>query len=179
MRFTEAARRLTGISCPVFGVSWNPGTADVTFARQVLTYLEDRRVLYAPWNVEVPSHCVDSVIEIRRFLTGVLGQLDDGDDKIVPHLRAMRAACRQFLATTDELRQWAGGTWPWMNGTPGWMFTDALGELRGVFGVHIAQLSAKFGIDIEDDLATCLPAAGEDDSESDLSPHGQRRRRPR
>lgn len=30
MRFTEAARRLTGISCPIFGVSWNPGTDEVT-----------------------------------------------------------------------------------------------------------------------------------------------------
>jgi hypothetical protein len=38
------------------------------------------------------------------------------------------------------------------------MFYDALGELRAVFGVHVAQLSAKFGIDIEDDLATILPA---------------------
>ena len=58
MKFSEVARRLTGISCPIFGVSWNPGESKVTYARQTLTYLEDRRVLYAPWNVEVPEHCV-------------------------------------------------------------------------------------------------------------------------
>lgn len=177
MKFTEAARRLTGISCPIFGVSWNPGTAEVTYARQVLSYLEDRRVLYSPWNVEVPDHCVSSVLEIRHTLTSMLGQLDDKDERIVPHLRAMRAACRQFLATTDELRQWHGGPWPWMNGTPGWMFTDALGELRAVFGIHIAQLSAKFGIDIEDDLASCLPAAADDDSDELDPPRGKRSRR--
>jgi hypothetical protein len=26
MKFSEVARRLTGISCPIFGVSWNPGS---------------------------------------------------------------------------------------------------------------------------------------------------------
>ena len=93
MKFSEVARRLTGISCPIFGVSWNPGVAKVASARRVLTYLEDRRVLYAPWNVEIPEHCVESVLEIRRFLTDQLGQLDDQDEDIVPHLRAMRASC--------------------------------------------------------------------------------------
>lgn len=158
MKFSEVARRLTGISCPIFGVSWNPGEAKVIQARQTLAYLEDRRVLYAPWNVEVPEHCVESILDIRRTLTELLGQLDDQDDVIAPHLRAMRAACRQFLTTTDGLRGGPMGLRPWMDGTPGWMFNDALGELRGVFGVHVAQLSAKFGIDIEDDLATILPA---------------------
>lgn len=175
MRFTEVARRLTGISCPIFGVSWNPGTDEVTYARRVLSYLEDRRVLYAPWNVEIPDHCVASVLEMRRFLTEVLGELDDHDERIAPHLRAMRSASRQFLSRTDELRGWAGGLSSPMMGTPGWQFADALGEFRASCGIHIAQLSAKFGIDIEDELATCLPAAEERDGEP--TPSRSRRRR--
>jgi hypothetical protein len=35
----------------------------------VLTYLQDRRVLYAPWDVEVPEYCMDSALEMQRFLT--------------------------------------------------------------------------------------------------------------
>jgi hypothetical protein len=158
MKFSEVARRLTGISCPIFGISWDPGVAKVASARRVLSYLEDRRVLYAPWNVEIPEHCVDSVLEMRRFLTEQLGQLDDHDENIAPHLQAMRASCRQFLATTDGLRDGPMGLQPGMWGTQGWMFNDALGEMRAVFGIHIAQLSSKFGIDIEDDLAVILPA---------------------
>ena len=77
MKFSEVTRRLTGISCPIFGVSWNPGEAKVKTARRVLAYLEDRRVLYARWNVEVPDHCVDSILDIRRSLTDELRQLDD------------------------------------------------------------------------------------------------------
>jgi hypothetical protein len=56
-------------------VTWNPGEAKIVAARRVLVYLEDRRVLYEPWNVEVPDDCVDSVLQIRRFLTDELGQL--------------------------------------------------------------------------------------------------------
>ena len=168
MRFSEVAHRLTGFSCPIFGASWDPGEAKVAAARRVLVYLEDRRVLFAPWNVEVPEHCVDSIMMIRQFLTDQLGLLDDTDDDLAPHLRAMRAACREFLSITDSLRQQSGGLRPWAAGTPGWKFNDALGELRALFGVHIAQMSAKFGIDVEDELSTILPpAVGDDQGEDD------------
>jgi hypothetical protein len=170
MKFSEVARRLTGISCPIFGLSWNPGVAKVASARQVLTYLEDRRVLYAPWEVEIPEHCVESILEIRHFLTDQLGHLDSHDEDIAPHLRAMRAACRHFLSTSDGLRDGPARLQPWMAGTPGWMFNDALGELRAVFGIHIAQLSAKFGIDIEDELAVILPAEVNDAEDGSEDP---------
>lgn len=150
---------------------------EVASARRVLAYLEDRRVLYAPWNVEVPEHCVDSVLDMRRFLTDQLGQLDDHDEDIAPHLLAMRASCRQFLVITDDLRHGPMGLHPFMPGTPGWMFNDALGELRAVFGVHIAQLSAKFGIDIEDDLAVILPAEVNDVEDASDEPGEHRFRR--
>jgi hypothetical protein len=82
----------------------------------------------------------------------------------------MRAACRAFLHATDELRQ-LGDILPW--GPPGWKFNDALGVLRAIFGVHVAQLSAKFGIDIEDDLATILPPSEHDDK-GDIPPSDKR-----
>jgi hypothetical protein len=59
-----------------------------------------------------------------------------------------------------------------MDGTPGWIFNDALGELRAVFGIHVAQLSAKFGIDIEDSLASILPPEVDDSRDAqDTSRH--------
>jgi hypothetical protein len=51
------------------------------------------------------------------------------------------------------------GQWAALSG----YFNDALGELRAICGVHIGQLSTKFGIDLEDDLATILPALVDDD----------------
>ncbi|MDD5322924.1 MAG: hypothetical protein PHD43_20380, partial [Methylococcales bacterium] len=92
MKFREIANRLTGFSIPIFGVSWNPPETDHSIARRLIAYLEDRRVLYVPSEVEVPSHCVQSVLEIRRVLTKELGVLGAGSD-LTQSISAMRVAC--------------------------------------------------------------------------------------
>ena len=75
MKFKEVISRITGFSVPIFGVSWNPPQPDVTAARRVLVFLEDRRVLYNPYNIEAEDQCIYSVTEIRRFLTEIIGNL--------------------------------------------------------------------------------------------------------
>ncbi len=167
MKFPEVARRLTGFSCPLFGITWDPGVAKVTAARRVLVNMEDRHALFVPYEVEMPEHCVESIIDIRRFLTSELGQLDDKDGDIAPHLRAMRASARTFLNSAAKLVERGGG---FRRPFSGWQergFNQALGELRGIFGIHVTQLSVKFGIDIEDELATILPADVADDEGDD------------
>jgi hypothetical protein len=77
-------------------VSWRPTDLEVSAARRVIAFLEDRRVLYAPDSLEVPEHCVQSVLEIRRFLSDGLGKHDSGSG-FAGSLRAMRAARRKFL----------------------------------------------------------------------------------
>jgi len=101
VNFKAILKRLTGISTPIFGVSWNPPPSERDLARKVITFLEDRRVLYNATELEVPEHCVASVIEIRRFLTDVVGQAAD-QAAFVPYLQAMRAACRKFLDTSQH-----------------------------------------------------------------------------
>jgi hypothetical protein len=160
MKLKEVLTRLTGVSCPVFGVSWNPPEAESAVARRVLAYLEDRRVLYRPFDMEVPQQCVESVVEIRRFLTDEIAKLDSGSD-IAQTLRGMRAACREFLDESHGPRRPAFhrarsyGLWDAA-------FSDALGKLRGIFGIHVARLAAEYGLDVEDDLASILPPRDED-----------------
>lgn len=73
MKFSEIANRLTGISTPFGGASWQPAEMEIAAARRVIAFLEDRHVLYEPSEMEVPSHCVHSVIGIRhRLRTGWL-----------------------------------------------------------------------------------------------------------
>ena len=55
MKFQAILVQLTSLSCPVFGVSWNPPEAEVSRARRILAFLEDRRVLYNPSSVEPGS----------------------------------------------------------------------------------------------------------------------------
>ena len=156
MKFREIASRLTGISCPIFGLSWNPPSAELTIARRVIAFLEDRRVLFVDDSIEVPDHCVASVLEIRRYLTSEVQQLAEGD--LCSSLRAMRAACRKFLAAIDD-REGLVVRYGFHHGHwASWRFGAALGALRGVFGVHVARIAAQNGLDVEDDLARILPA---------------------
>ena len=169
MKFKEIVSRLTGISCPIFGASWNPPEPDVTTARRIITFLEDRRVLYAPSEVEIPEHCVHSIIEIRQFLTEELSKADLSNE-LANNLRALRAACRKFLnrvqAGEREIIHFANHFGHFAS----WEFMDALGQLRGIFGIHLAQLAARYGLDIEDDLAQIIPESDQNESVEQCAP---------
>lgn len=165
MKFSEIANRLTGISTPLGGMSWQPTELEVSAARRVVSFLEDRRVLYAPDELEVPSHCVHSVLEIRRFLTAEIGRLDSGSE-FAASLRAMRIACRKFLERVgidgdERTVLYANHHGHWAS----WTFYSALGEMRGTSGVHLARIATQFKLDIEDKLAAILPEKDEEDSD--------------
>lgn len=160
MKPSEIAGRITGFSTPIFGLQWTPPRVDIEVAREVIVFLEDRRVLYSPYEAEVPEHVVSSVFEIRRFLTDVLRRGGIANE-LAGSINAMRTACRKFIETTSERR----GRELYVptpsdilsGGTTSWMFNQSLGEFRGVFGLHIAQIAVRYGIDVPDELAVILP----------------------
>ena len=161
MKFKKIIKRITGISSPIFGVSWNPENTERDFAKEVIAYLEDRRVLYSSSEMEVPHYCVTSVLQIREFLTSKIGKLRK-DAELARSLRAMRAACRKFLDKTEsrngDIIRFGASQGHWAS----WEFNGAVGELRGIFGVHLAKIAVTYGADIEKDLATILPGIDED-----------------
>jgi len=161
VRFSEVLSRVTGLSVPIFGVQWNPPEAEAVVARRLLAFLEDRRVLFVPSEMEVPHDCVESVLRIREFLTGELGNLE-GTKELAQSLRAMLAACRKFLATVQGEDQRIIVFGAERGHYASWVFNGAVGELRGVFGVHIARLAASHGLDVEDDLASILPGRSDE-----------------
>ena len=56
------------------------------------------QVLYNDYAWEEPGHCVQSVLEVRRFLTTEITTLKERSDPL-GSLRVTRAACRKFLDT--------------------------------------------------------------------------------
>ena len=161
MRLDEIVTRITGLTCPVFGVTWQPPEAHTTVARRVLTYLEDRRVLYAPRDMEVPWQCFESAMQIRAFLTNELQGLSPSD--LTTCLRTMRAACREFVNgfAGPHGASWAHRSHPFGHELS-WEFACALGAFRASIGVQVARLAAMYGLDVEDELASCMPIPSPD-----------------
>lgn len=147
LAFQELAGRITGISIPICGVSWNPPPSERQIVRETFVFLEDRRVLYNDFAYEMESEVVDSVLAIRAELTAALKRLPEASEA-APSFRAMRAACREYLDGTRGHR----GHWNHFT------FTTQLGRLRAMVGVQVAYLAVKYGIDLEGELVRVIPA---------------------
>ncbi|WP_319505121.1 DUF6650 family protein [Bacteroides graminisolvens] len=160
MNFTDIRERLTGISCPIFGISWNPTETERTKANKIIRFLEDRRVLYNPYEQECLDHCVHSIIEIRHYLTDKMQDIPS-DTQLYGYVSAMRKASRKFVNQfpnkDKEVRFYINNH----DCISSWKFNSALGELRGVFGIMIAQMAVAYGIDIEEELASIFPSREE------------------
>jgi len=147
--FNAIASRITGLNTPIFGINWTPPPDEREQVRSLLTFLEDRRSLYYPEDSEYFPWVTESILEIRKELTNSLRTAPKGSKMVAP-MRAMRAACRKFLDHSPVKPHRTYG----MRDINVW---TALGELRGVFGVHIASLCVSYGIDPSDELAMMLP----------------------
>ena len=157
MTFKQILSRLTGISCPVFGIQWNPPEPEISVVQRMVSFLEDRRVLYNPFHLEFLDHCVQSVIEIRRFLTTEIGNLSAKSNKgLSEQLRAMRAACRRFLDSVQDRRR-GRAIHSYRGGYAEQEFFTALGELRAAMGLRIGILAVMYGLSIEGELESILP----------------------
>jgi hypothetical protein len=145
-----------------FGVGWAVVPGDEAVARSVVSFLEDRRVLFGERHIEDEWHCVQSALECRRFLTDQIPQTTSGEP-LEATLKAMRAAFRQFVERAGPNASNFQHHHPY--GVDA--FSLALGELRSRVGVELARIAWRYKIDIDDELARIVPP--EDNDESDPS----------
>lgn len=173
IRAKDMLNRITSVSSPWFGVSWNPPASDRDTVRKLLALLEDRRALFNPFPAEVEDHVSSSIQMIRAECTTTVGALSEKAPG-VEHVRAIGAVCRRFLdepyPTFDDImecrrdpdfeRDESYGRL--RQGTNPAAFFTALGELRAFIGLQIAMLSSLYHIDIHGDLVRILPPILED-----------------
>lgn len=145
--FKEIAKRITGVSIPVFGIQWNPPESERKVVREAFIFLEDRRALYNDYAHELDHEVVESILAIRHELTAALKRLSE-DSEAVDSFKAMRAACREYLDNArGDGRRWNGH----------FSFMTQLGRFRTIIGIHVAYLAVKYGIDIVGELARVVP----------------------
>jgi hypothetical protein len=145
----ELATRLTGISTPIGGISWKPPADEQDKARRLLLYLAGQRALHYPYNKEIGTFVVQSVLDTRERITRDLKALSM-DSLLRETLRAMQAVCRKFLDENQSPS--AGYGWPYEA-----QLLSTLGELRALFGIHIARIACAYDLELDACLEGILP----------------------
>jgi hypothetical protein len=149
------------IGLPTLWVTWAAyrGRGDKEIAREIITQLEYRRVLFGERHSGDEQFCVASANEIREILTTQISAAKPGKD-LEDSLRNMRAACLKFVDAAGPNAE---------NFHPGWPqnshFVISLGDLRTLMGVQIARIVTQFDLPVEKELASILPPTDEEDQE--------------
>jgi hypothetical protein len=144
--------RPTGAGAFGFSLNWEKVPGDKDVALRVVTFLEDRRLLFGERHSEDELDCVHSAIDIRRFLTEELTKAKPGRS-LAESLRAMRAVMRAFVEAAGPNAR----NFRYHHGHMTDPFSLALGELRSLVGLHLAVIAHQYGIEVEPDLARILP----------------------
>lgn len=146
--FKKLVKRINGISTPVFGISWNPSESEREKARKLIIYLEDKRALYYPFDMEIPYHVNESILEIRKYLTEFLQDIEE-NSTLVQNVRSMRAACRKYLDVNPKAKK-KRGYFPLDQ-------MQSLIEFRTTVGNNLTEICVKYGLDLNDDFEEILP----------------------
>lgn len=87
---------LNGVSTPIGGISWNKTHSVKDKFSFLLLYLESKRILVNPIEMEKKEWCIESVLEIKKQLVAITEEtVFKKDDLYV--IRNMIDACNQYL----------------------------------------------------------------------------------
>ena len=153
----ELANRLTGISTPIGGISWKPPVVERDKARQLLAYLAGERSLHYPYDKEIGTFVVESILDTRERLARDIEDLSM-DSILTQILRGMQAACRKFLDENQSPS--AGYGWPYEA-----QLYCTLGEFRALLGIHIARIACAYDLEVDACLGDILPPEPEQESD--------------
>jgi hypothetical protein len=151
MKFEEILSSITGISVPIFGVQWQPPAPEVRIARDLIRELEDRRVLYRPYEMEGPQDCLGSVKDMRGNLTTALQRLT-AEGPLLKQLQRLRRACRHFCDIIGSVG-FSQAAKPVQRS----LLTRELAKLRDTAGAVIGAIALSYGLNVDDELASIIP----------------------
>ena len=145
----ELLARLTGIKTPIGGVDWQPPLEGQNKAREILIYLAEQPVLSDPYDAAIGSFVVQSIIDLRGRLRSEIEELPTYP-VLQEGLHVMHAICRRFLEENQSPRSGYGSPYEAQ-------LHSTLGELRALFGIHIARIACAYDLEVASQLVGILP----------------------
>ena len=131
------------------------GDSDADIARRVITFLEDRRLLWVGMAFEIPEECFRSADAIRQAITHEMQTPGIGAE-LSAVLGQIRMLLADFMTRAPRARRGAFGT-PYDDEE----FSIPLGALRAAVGERLAWIATKYGIAVDERLASIIPKSGE------------------
>ncbi len=112
-------------------------------------YLAKQQVLWDPYDTAIGAFVAQSIVDLRGQLRCELEGLPS-NSVLQEALRAMHAACRVFLNENQSPRSGYGPPYEAQ-------LHSTLGELRALFGIHIARIACAYDLQVDVRLVGILP----------------------
>lgn len=136
--------RITGIDTPIGGVSWEYTDSEKKGIQQLFDYLETKRLLINPIEMEIKNWCILSAIEIKNEVYEINSKFNfQKQTKSIT--KKMIDTCNIFLddlqnVKSNEIIYKSNGDWEDI------VFSVAIKKFRKQFKESIDCLSNKYGI---------------------------------
>jgi hypothetical protein len=127
----------------------HPSERDI--AREIMVYMEDKRIFYTQDLFRNPEHAIESILQMREVLTGAIYKTDNYS-QLDDDLRAMRAACRDFLQSTHNLKYVKHTYLTLANEKERKQFVAAMQAMRAVFLPRLSSITTRYNLKVEEDL---------------------------
>lgn len=133
---------LNGFSTSLGGISWNKTTSSKEMFTHLLFFLESKRILVNPIELEFKDWCIESVLEIKQQLVNITQELKlkDFDADIISNLID---TCNNYLDTVKPMNLTGiiykkEGRWEDLS------FDRAMKTFRNSFKQEIVKIEKKY-----------------------------------
>lgn len=92
---------INGISTPFGGLSWDRNLCEKDRIIFLFTYLESKRILYNPAEMEIKEWCTQSVLEIKNSLVEITKDIEMNDITL-NYISNMVDVCNGFLDSVSQ-----------------------------------------------------------------------------
>ena len=137
--------KITGIDTPFGGISWEYTETEKRGIQELFFFLESKRLLVNPIEMEIKQWCIESALDIKRKLTDLPSQYSFSEAAL-ECIRSMITACNDFLDRLSSVKE-TGIIYKNRNGD--WedsAFSSAMKQFRKNFRDNISLLSSAYNL---------------------------------